>query len=172
VINKIDWFKKIFEEFYSPLCNYAFKITGNKEEAEDIVQSLFIKFWESPEFNKIGKIERYLLRSVKFKSIDYLRRKNKTQQIQLIDIHDNKLDSGLEFSESDIEPLLAYFAAKLPPKTREVFLLSRKSKKTYKQIAEELNISIKTVESQMGRALKQMRNLLKEHGFLSLIISL
>jgi RNA polymerase sigma-70 factor (ECF subfamily) len=62
--------------------------------------------------------------------------------------------------------LLHYFAAKLPPKTKQVFLLSRESNLTYKEIAEKLHISIKTVEAQMTRALRKMRSILKEQRFL------
>ena len=74
--------------------------------------------------------------------------------------------------EEDIEPILHYFTAKLPPKTREVFLLSRKSGLTYNEIAAELEISAKTVENQMGRALRIMRELLKENEFLALLLFL
>jgi RNA polymerase sigma-70 factor (ECF subfamily) len=72
-------------------------------------------------------------------------------------------------NEEDIIPLLHYFAAQLPQKTKEVFLLSRTNNLTYKEIAQEMNISIKTVENQMGRALRMMRQLLKDQKYLSLM---
>jgi RNA polymerase sigma-70 factor (ECF subfamily) len=168
-MSKVQYFKNIFSTYYSPLCNYALKITRNKDEAEDIVQNLFIYFWENDSLENVENIEGYLLRSVKFKCIDYLRSKN-SYHFRINDIRDYSYNTSCEITDDEIEPLLAYFTAKLPPKTKEVFLLSRKSDMTYKQISAELNISVKTVESQMSRALKHMRKMLKAQGFFSLLI--
>lgn len=131
-----------FHQFYSPLCNYAAKIIHDNSEAEDIVQSLFIEFFEKNRLNKVHNIEGYLLRSVRFKCIYFLRSKEKTTSIYILP--EKAVFDQYEISEEDIEPLFHYYAAKLPPKTREVFLLSRVNKLTYKEIAEELNISQKT----------------------------
>ena len=165
--------KNIFNTYYNPLCNYAAKIVKDNDTAEDIVQSLFIQLWENDKLTSIEHPDRFLLRSTKFKCIDYLR---KQKQFSEISLDDNNLDfqnSGvIDLDESDIEPLLHFFASKLPPKTREVFLLSRTSNLTYAQIAEEKGIAIKTVEAHMSKALKTMRFLLKEHDFFSLLLLL
>jgi RNA polymerase sigma-70 factor (ECF subfamily) len=163
-------FENIFRQYYSPLCNYASKIVYDDVIAEDIVQSLFIQLWENKKLDKVEKIERFLLRAVKFKSIDYLRTKMTNTEILIEEIEDNR-NIG-ELKEEEIEPLLYYYASKLPPKTREVFLLSRKSGLSYKEIAEEQGISVKTVENQMGNALKTMRKLLKEQDYLLLVLLL
>jgi RNA polymerase sigma-70 factor (ECF subfamily) len=86
--------------------------------------------------------------------------------------HDEARDSNSDISEEEIEPLLHYFAAKLPPKTREVFLLSRQSQLSYKEIAERMQISVKTVEGHMARALREMRQMLKAQNFFSLLVFL
>jgi RNA polymerase sigma-70 factor (ECF subfamily) len=161
--------KNIFNKYYSPLCNYATKIIANDIIAEDIVQDLFIQLIESNK-KDIQNPERFLLRAVKYKCIDYLRTKEVNKNISLENLPNIIEQDNQELSEEDIEPLLHYFAAKLPPKTREVFLLSRKSGLKYKEIAEELNISVKTVENQMGRALRTMRQLLKEQEFLAFLL--
>jgi RNA polymerase sigma-70 factor (ECF subfamily) len=106
------------------------------------------------------------LLSVKFKCIDYLRTKKADRFISLDNIEDSALLSTNDLKDEDIEPLFCYFAAKLPPKTREVFLLSRKSGMTYKEIAEEIDISVKTVENQMGRALRILKVILKDQNLL------
>jgi RNA polymerase sigma-70 factor (ECF subfamily) len=165
----MNTFEQIFHTYYSPLCNYAAKIIGDNDTAEDIVQSLFIQLWENNKID-IQNTERFLLRAVKFKCIDYLRTQEVKNKILLEQLPELIETGKQEFKEEDIEPLLHYFAAKLPPKTREVFLLSRKSGLKYKEIAEELNISVKTVENQMGRALRMMRNLLKEQEFLAVLL--
>ena len=160
----VKTFENIFHHYYSPLCNYAARIIHDHDQAEDIVQGLFIQLFEKNNLNAIQNKEAYLLRSVRFKCIDFLRKKTTTTSL------DNIEETASEFhdiSEDDIEPLFHYYAAKLPPKIREVFLLSRVSKLTYKEIAEELNLSQKTVENQIGSALKKLRVILKEeHYFL------
>ena len=155
-------FEQIFHQYYSPLCNYALKIIRDSDSAEDIVQNLFIQLWENNRLNDVVNTEHFLLKAVKFKCIDYLRTKKAGRVISLDNIEDAALISTNDLKYEDIEPLFYYFAAKLPPKTREVFLLSRKSGMTYKEIAEELDISVKTVENQMGRALRILKMILKD----------
>ena len=164
--------EEIFHEFYSPLCNYAEKIIADNNMAEDIVQNLFIQLWENKKLDDIENPERFLMRATKYKCIDFLRTKKPDNEILFDNLPDDLLTETNQLSEEDIEPLLYYFTAKLPPKTREVFLLSRKSGLTYKEIALELDISVKTVENQMSRALRIMKELLKESGFLILILYL
>lgn len=156
--------EKIFHRYYSPLCNYAAKIISDDNTAEDIVQALFIQLYEKNRLNLIDNIEGYLLKSVRFKCIDYIRNKNRQKTEELNELYTESINLPHEITEEEIEPLFHYYAAKLPPKTREVFLLSRVSKLTYKEIAKELNISQKTVENQMGSALKKLRKVVgKEH---------
>ena len=167
-----NYFKSVFHLYYSPLCNYALKITGSPEIAEDLVQNLFLQLYEKNSLSKISEIEKYLIRSIKYKCIDYLRSNNKYKKVNFDESDHKVAETASEISEEDIEPLLHYFAAKLPEKTREVFLLSRISGMTYKEISEELSISVKTVETQMGRALRLLKDILKKHDFLSLIFFL
>jgi RNA polymerase sigma-70 factor (ECF subfamily) len=154
--------ENIFHQYYSPLCNYAYKIVKDDFIAEEVVQSLFIQLYDKKDWSDIRQIEPYLLRCVKFKCIDYLRKVSKVKTSELKDLQNYTAAGHQDITEEDIEPLFHYYAAKLPPKTREVFLLSRRSGLTYKEIAEELNISVKTVEAQMGRAIKKMKELLKD----------
>ncbi|MFA9388488.1 MAG: RNA polymerase sigma-70 factor [Prolixibacteraceae bacterium] len=156
-----------FHQFYSPLCNYATRIIRNEDEAEDIVQTLFIQLYEKNKLPSILNVEAYLLRSVRYKCIDYLRSKSTTLSID--HLREEPANSFPEISEDDIEPLFHYYAAKLPPKTREVFLLSRVNKLSYKEIAEELNLSQKTIENQMGSALKKLRKIVGDEHFCLLI---
>jgi RNA polymerase sigma-70 factor (ECF subfamily) len=169
---KQDYFKNLFYSFYAPLCNYALKITGSKETAEDIVQSLFLELYEKKTLSNIEHPEKYLIRSVKYKCIDYLRRNINYKKVNFDEVDHKATETTYEISEEDIEPLLHYFAAKLPEKTRVVFLLSRKSGMTYKEIAERLDISVKTVETQMGRALRILKEILKKHNYLSILFFL
>ena len=167
--NRIE---EIFHQHYSALCNYATAVVKDKMTAEDLVQNLFIQLWQNNKLDTIENPERFLLKATKFKCIDFLRSNKNKQTVELSEIEKPDYQTPSEISEADIDPLLHYFAAKLPPKTQMVFLKSRKAGMTYKEIAADMNISVKTVENQMGRALRQMKMLLKEHYFLSLFILL
>ena len=140
--------------------------------SEDIVQNLFIQLWENNKLEGVDNYERFLLRATKYKCIDYLRTKRIENDIPIDNLPDVLESDDNKLLEEDIEPLLHYFTAKLPPKTREVFLLSRKSGLTYKEIAAEMDISVKTVENQMSRALRLMKELLKESDLLILLMYL
>lgn len=141
---------------------------GNSDDAEDLVQNLFIQLYKNDKLQPINNIENYLLRSVKFKCIDFFRTQQHTSSIEVLP-DDSAIETS-EITEADIEPLFYYYAAKLPPKTREVFLMSRVGQMTYKEIAEALNISQKTVENQMSGALKKLKSVLnKDHYFLMML---
>jgi RNA polymerase sigma-70 factor (ECF subfamily) len=164
--------QNLFNQFYSPLCNYATKIISDSTIAEDIVQDLFVQLWENEKLEKIKNTERFLLRATKYKCIDYLRTKRINSEIPIENLPEIIYTENKEINEEDIEPLFYYYTSKLPPKTREIFLLSRKSGLTYKEIANDLNISVKTVENQMSRALRIMRDLLKDNELLIFIMGL
>lgn len=158
-------FKEIFQKNYSPLCNYAYRFISNRDIVEDIVQDLFVHVWESNKLISVKNKSSYLLQATKYRCFDYLRTNKTRKEISLPELPDFDFEKSSELKEEDIEPLLHYFASKLPPKTRQIFLMSRQSKMTYKEIAEDLNLSIKTVEAQMSRSLRIMKSVLKEQEY-------
>lgn len=162
--------KKIFDQSYQPLCNYVATIIKDKHASEDVVQSVFIQLWEKDVLTKLDNPHSYLLRCVKHKSIDYLRGSKRSKELSFDTLPDLQSTEITSITEQDIKPLVSYFAAQLPPKMQRVFLLSRNKQMSYAQISEKLEISIKTVENHMGSALKKLRQLLKEHHYLSMIV--
>lgn len=134
--------------------------------AEDLVQNVFIQLWEKGKFASLNNPEAFLLHCVRQKCFDYLRSNKNRKLVLMKDLPDIGEKANFAFKEEDIEPLLSYLIAQLPPKMKQVFHLSREQKFTYKEIAEKLDISVKTVENQMGTALKKMRTLLKDFQFL------
>lgn len=159
-------FKNLFELHYSPLCNFAYRITDDIDQAEDIVQDIFVKVWNDPDLLDGNKnINSYLYSMVRNRALEVIRRENISQKInqQLKYIQNNAADTNVE--EDEIEKLLLleqiYVSIRqLPPKCSEVFTLSKVNGLTYVQIAEKMNISVKTVENHMGKALRLMRELL------------
>lgn len=159
-------FKNLFELHYSPLCNFAYRITDDIDQAEDIVQDIFVKVWNDPDLLDGNKnINSYLYSMVRNRAFEVIRRENISQKInqQLEYIQNNAATTNVE--EDEIEKLLLleqiYVSIRqLPPKCSEVFTLSKVNGLTYVQIAEKMNISVKTVENHMGKALRLMRELL------------
>lgn len=141
----------------------------DKHTAEDIVQSIFIQLWENDKILGLDNPEPYLLRCVKYKSIDYLRSPKRKQEVSFDKLPEIGSIQSSSIEEGDIIPMMTFFAAKLPTKMQEVFLLSRQNKLSYKEIAEKQQVSIKTIENQMGTALKKLRQLLTDHGYLAVL---
>lgn len=162
--------KEIFNNNYSGLVNYSFAIIKDRNTAEDIVQSVFIQLWENNKILQLQKPETYLLKCVKYKSLDFVKSPLRKKEILSDTLPEKWETEKTGFKEEDIVPMLHFFCAKLPPKMQQVFLMSRQKGMTYKEIANELQISIKTVENHMGAALKKMRVLLQKHHYLPALI--
>jgi len=144
----------------------VYRITDDIDQAEDIVQDIFVKVWNDPDLLDGNKnINSYLYSMVRNRALEVIRRENISQKInqQLLYIQNNATDTNVE--EDEIEKFLLleqiYVSIRqLPPKCSEVFTLSKVNGLTYIQIAEKMNISVKTVENHMGKALRLMREFL------------
>lgn len=155
---------QLFNKYYGDLCRKAFSILNNKVISEDIVQDVFFKLWKNRKKIHIQtSIKAYLNRMVFNESISYLR-KNK----ELIDFSDEfvveDVDSNFadnKINQKELKSIIDNAINKLPPACKTIFLLSRIDELTYKQIAEKLDLSIKTVENQMGKALRVLRQSIK-----------
>ncbi|MBS1659590.1 MAG: RNA polymerase sigma-70 factor [Bacteroidetes bacterium] len=170
-------FQTVFRTYYNQLCNYALTFTKDEDVCEDIVQDLFIKVWEQRRgLLKEASIRYYLFTAVRNNCISWLR-KEKQQGTVRWDSQENvavapDYPEETAGGEKDDRRLLEQAIAQLPPKCKEVFLLSRFGKLSYREIATSLGISEKTVENQLGKALKTLRAFLKESRVgLTLIIS-
>lgn len=155
---------QLFNEYYGDLCRKAFRIINNKVSSEDIVQDVFFKLWENRKKIQIQtSLKAYLNRMVFNESISYLRKNkeliNFSDNIEIEDVNTNIADKRVEHKE--LRKIIDSAINKLPPACKTIFLLSRIDELSYKQIAEKLDISIKTVENQMGKALRILRQSIK-----------
>ena len=149
-------FDDIFEELYVPLCYFSNAILENNALAEDVVQSVFLKFWEQREkLYKINNIKAYIYKSVRNASVDRLRKEEHTVSISKEIIQDENIE--LRIIEEEVSIELKKILRLLPKKCKKVFLLSVLNKWSYKQIAKELGITINTVKSQRARAIQIIR---------------
>lgn len=160
-------FEEVYREYYIPLCYYCLRYVETLEDSEEIVQDLFVKIWERRTELEINtSIKAYLYRSVQNYALNFLSKK-KTQDRYLMihsrQIHDDFDSDNNELIEEELRLLLKHAILKLPEKRRRIFELSRFDGMKYSSIAEKLSISVKTVESQMTKALKYLRIVLKDY---------
>ena len=159
-------FRKVFFEQYKPLCQYALTMVKEPDTCEDIVQDIMLKVWEKKQA-LLGKeeIRFYLFAAVRNNCLTVLAKKKKLVMVELTghEKHSHDEESGANATaHTDTNALVEEALSKLPPKCREVFMMSRISKLTYREIADALSISVKTVENQMGKALGIIRQFIKE----------
>ena len=168
-------FDTLFRAYYAPLCRYACPLTdGSMDDAEDVVQQVFVKFWEQRTALDVQwSVKAYLYKMVHNRCLNRLRdariREKHTAQHagQLEQAHEEQPGAETELGER-IQKALTM----LPPECRRVFALSRFEELKYREIADQLGISIKTVETQMGKALRLMRTELADYLVTILICGL
>jgi RNA polymerase sigma-70 factor (ECF subfamily) len=167
-------FQETFYKYYEPLCKYAFTIVKEPHSCEDIVQETFLRVWEKKQ-NLIGSEELtwYLYTAIRNNCLSFLEKKQKTvlgdfNGQEVIESPGERTAPAAK--EADYDTLLKNALENLPPRCREVFVLSRVSNLTYKQISDSLGISIKTVENQMGKALKILRSYIRQKQGLPIIL--
>ena len=168
VVNENSYhdFEIIYKHYYDYLCHYAWKFVNEKELAEEVVSEVFYKLWKNKKKIKVKTSFRsYLFIAVRNQSFDYLRKIRKVNYIddteaiksKIVDRH-SPLEEAI-FNEIYLN--LEKAIENLPQQCRLIFRMSRDEGLRYREIANQLNISIKTVETQMGRALKRLRKVIQ-----------
>lgn len=165
-------FKMLFDTFYEVLTRYAFTFLNDNDEAEDIVQNVFISLWENRMKVDIHTSARALL----YKSV-YNASLNRIKHLKIKTKHANEAMYTQELSyqhqnldQKELTNKLNQALEILPEQCRKIFEMSRFQQLKYQEIADQLNLSIKTIENQMGKALKIMRSELKDYLPIILLI--
>lgn len=168
-------FDSIYVNNFSRLFLFAKEYVLFDEEAENIVQDIFLMLWEKRDVLRVDvSLTAYLFTLVKNKCIDFLRHRMVEQMYSENIQHEYNEELNVKLfalesfdhnfsSEEDIEILLRNAIDKLPERCRLIFIKSRIEGKKYKEIAEELNLSVNTVEGQISIALKKLREELKDY---------
>jgi RNA polymerase sigma-70 factor (ECF subfamily) len=158
---EVGGYEQLFKKYYAPLCGFAMKYVRDHEAAQDIVADVFYKLWNKRENMKRDvEIKPYLYVATKNTSLNYLKTSARNVDVEEETfgnyfVETRTAEDEIEFD--DMKARLQETIAALPPKCREVFVLSRYEDLSYKEIAAKLGISVKTVENQMGKALKRLR---------------
>lgn len=158
----------LFRKHFEPMCRLAFKFINDFDSGKDIVHEVFISFWNKYDsLPSDTNYKSYLYTAVRNKSFNYLRDNKK--HINIIDAENEKApQAGQSIETKELSNEINLALNLLPNRCREIFELSRFEDMKYTQIASHLGISIKTVETQMGKALRLLREHLKE--FLTFVI--
>ena len=165
-INRND-FEILFNDHYSRLCAYAYNFLKEQEGSEEVVQEVFFKLWVNRTDIVIQtSMESYLYRSVRNASLNLIKHINireKYKQHNQEAITYSEQEDRDPVNASELELKIRSSIDQLPEQRKKIFILSRYEQLKYKEIAEQLGISVKTVENQMGKALKFLRTELAEY---------
>lgn len=163
----ITAYEMMFKTYYQPLCRYANTFVGDTEQAEEIVQGTFIGIWEKRQSIDITtSVKAYLYGAVRNSCLNEI----KHQKVKAMYVQ-GELRKGERYYESsdqstlrdELETKIQAAIQTLPEQCRIIFQLSRFEELKYQEIADQMNLSVKTVENQIGKALKIMREQLREY---------
>lgn len=164
MFNKED-FERLFSLYYHPLCRYLRLFTDDYAMIEDVIQSIYIKLWEDREKVSLTNIKTYLFVSSKNRMLNAIRNQQRRRDL-LHDYFINELEKEQAEEIVNIEEFISLVEKsidQLPPKTRKIFYLSRYNKMAYKDIASQEEISIKTVENHISKALRRICSYLNDY---------
>lgn len=157
-------FKALFEEsfhaFFAPMHRYACTLLKNHEQAQDVVQAAFVKWWEAgTRVQNLDEARKYLYTAVYHTALNVIRNdKSKKAQDEAYKLHHAHFTAGTDgLVVAELDNRINTLIEALPTQCKNIFCMSRFEGKTYQAIASELNLSVKTVETQMGKALRILR---------------
>lgn len=169
-------FEKVFKSHYAGMCGFANKYLADLEQSEEIVQEVFFNYWSKRSALEIqGSLEGYLYRSVRnacLNHIKHLQVRHQYALAQMQPLKDEENKHHDKIVELELQQKIDDCINQLPPERQKIFKLSRLEGLKYQEIANELKLSVKTVEAQMGKALKFLRQNLAEYLPVILLITL
>jgi len=160
-------FEAIYHKYWWPLVDHAWKRLKDKQQAEDIVQDVFCKLWAKRAALQVQHLEAYLYTAVRYEILNYFSRNRQPHEFlePFHELLEGNTTPENELVARNLLQLACSYAQTLPEKRRQIFLLHIQSRFSTREIAWVLNISQKTVQNQLGTALKRLRA-----GFVPLIL--
>jgi len=154
-------FEQVFKNHFKRLHAYAFTILRDEIQAEEMVQQVFFKLWERNEnLSLTGSVSSYLYRAVHNESLNYIKHQKVRSNHQLNVAYSMKNEvehPAKKIMAGELEKKIHSALNELPEQCRTIFQMSRFDELKYREIADKLGISVKTVESQMSKALRLLR---------------
>lgn len=163
-------FKKLYGTYAPVLYGFSRKYLQSQEDAEEIVQEVFLRIWEKKDnIDENQSFSSYIIQAAKHRIFNGFRKKvNQQAYLDFLIYADSpsKNFTEQEVDYQDVKQKAEQAIESMPPKRQEIFRMSRELGLKNKEIAEKLQISIKTVENQMGQALKYLRDELSDYQML------
>ncbi len=164
---QIQHLEQLYKLHQPALLRYANGFLRSSEDAREVVQDVFMAVWRNrSDMDLKGNLKAYLYKATRNKCLNFLQKR----RLSVVSLDANPVEQGrdenieAEMEAAELQAAIASYIQQLPPKCREIFLISREEGLSYKEIAERLDISVKTVENQIGIALKKLRErLFAEH---------
>ena len=154
-------FESLFRSSYEPLCRYACQFVDNMDTAEEIVQDLFYILWKERQTLQIfTSVNGYLYRSVKNKSLQYVEKQKVRDTYRQMNAENTMIETYTpqeELEYKELEQQIQETLRRLPERRQKIFQMNRMEGKKYNEIAQELQISVKTVEAEISKALRELR---------------
>ena len=164
----IEQFEVLFKEYYERLCQFAIKYVKNIEQSEGVVQDTFYNIWKNHKtINITTSLKAYLYTAVRNNCLQKLRTRSldiKYENYYKSHYVNESISPADELDAKELSKVINKALNSLPERCREIFKMSRYEGLKYHEIADKLSISIKTVEANMGKALKRFRSYLKDYA--------
>ena len=159
-------FDTIYERYWKRLYLYAYKIFEDQAVCEDMVQEVFVKLWQRAGCKQVDHLEAYLFRAVKYQARNAIRNLKKTTDLEEVFMHlPDQLAADLLLEGKETALIIEKSVNALPERCQEVFQLSRMEQLSNKEIAHQMNISVRTVEAHLYKALKSIKKNIGEIYF-------
>ena len=159
-------FERLFNKYNQKLFNFSYRLLRSKQEAEEIVQNTFLKIWENRfTLDENYSFSAYLFRITQNRILNEFRSRinqhyYREYLMEYAENMDNTVEKEIDFSE--LNKIIKMLISQLPERRKQIFLLSRNDGLTYREIADKLNISENTVDTQIRKALDYFRHCLRE----------
>lgn len=166
-------FELLYDNYYAKLCSFSYKVTKDIAVSEEIVQDLILTIWEKKETLSFApQLKYYLYRAVHNNSVRYVNKHAKvyhnSEETEALENVAEEFSSTME--ETELSMAISLAVESLPAQTNKIFKMSREENLTYKEIAEKTNLSVKSIEYHISKAINYLHSELKE--FLTILIIL
>jgi len=157
-------FENFFKRHYAYFCLFAYRYLNDRDAAEEVVQDVFVKIWEKRSLIEVkGSLTAYFNMAIKNTCLNYLKHRRVEANFAQNFVQQKKEEVISDDGTDELAEKIRQAIDNLPPQRKKIFLMSRYDGLKYQEIADRLQLSVKTVEAQMGLAFKQLRDQLKDY---------
>jgi RNA polymerase sigma-70 factor (ECF subfamily) len=159
-------FERIYRDFFPGLLSYAKWLIKDESDAHEIVQDVFLKIWEGSQVSESDpRLKSYLYKAIKNKALNFLRdRKQFLRNDHESNVIDYQMNAQERLEFNTLKAQIDFAIGHLPDRCKLVFLLKRREGLSHKAIAELMEISEKTIENQMTKAMKMIKEFLEKNN--------